>query len=547
MTKQSGDQTTPPWKLLKIPDFQTGSVSLNIELYAEAAKQLDSHEQPLIPAWSMREKSCRLAEWNYLLGKWDACLEWSERAAQASLECLRLTITHPLPQDYATNDDYAFAPYGIMVDDRAALRAREWVHFFESGMHWAVVGSHDAITKQIGELPLDQIPTDRFNADYDQLKYAFCLALQTYCRGEDSLAAFRENASREEKDSWIRHLSSSMLAIIAGDDEGYATSFESALRSHCQKGEYQSWGVPIPVFPSLATTVWHLAEQQQMYPKLPPHLQAYLFILKGMESVGPAKRSEQIAMRVPKPTTPADRLGLMAQDFQSDIALFKKAKAKFEQGDRLIDMAWLMASSSQSVAVTSFLRGDSVTFQEWCVLQCAATENYLMGNWQSAVPLDDGTIDPIKHRYGTGSWGQYLEEGLAWAAIGDHWEGVSTLLEYPDERMQPPEGGEGFRLYYLGLAKWWKTPEDLSWTEGVKSKKGAVQLAEQIEAIAEKDEKKFAKAMNKYVTAFLKRKHRGDYEFPHKAIFSWHLARRAGMKPKITPKNRLYLFELPSE
>ena len=262
--------------------------------------------------------------------------------------------------------------------------------------------------------------------------------------------------------------------------------------------------------------------------------------------------------------TPLQMLGLRG-DFSPDNAIKRyEDDLRIQQMPNLFDDSGMEGCSLRGLAVsvvmnanlvvdTFYLQGRWQKCIEWCRKLGEATDNALQGDWRQKDRHEDGRVDPDAwfEKSPCLPWGIYFSDGLAWSAIGQHWQLVDRLLAFPTEKTVPDRQGRAARNYYVGLARWWKDPMDLAWISSVKGARGAGSkgyhlLCSAMEAISKSDPKATATALQKYVEWFLKQRLHEE-QFPLNASFLWQVARRQRMTLAVPEEIDRFLFRIPEE
>jgi len=209
-------------------------------------------------------------------------------------------------------------------------------------------------------------------------------------------------------------------------------------------------------------------------------------------------------------------------------------------------MAW-----SETAAKWSYLAGHQGPFAEWSRIAAESVVYYLFGDWKKKQKHDDGTIAPERWFREQPSalnmtWVMYLADGLCYGAAGGHWDLVDKLLTFPEPTIQPDSDGKVARDYYLGLASWWKDPQDIAWIKEVNELRGAGSkayhlLCDAVAAIAIGEKRSLEKVLDQYVKLFIKRRTH-DQQFPIAATFLWYVARRKGIRLELPEESAKYIF-----
>jgi hypothetical protein len=249
-------------------------------------------------------------------------------------------------------------------------------------------------------------------------------------------------------------------------------------------------------------------------------------------------------------STLASQLHLKQYDYRSAIQQFLELENK-KDGTEFLD-PWNVANSlmnwSELATLGSYLAGHGEIFSKWSRIAADSVIYYLFGDWREKQKHDDGTIDPDRwfEEQPAMTWITYIEDGLCWASVGGHWELVDKLLKFPQPKIAADDDGKVARGYYLGLAAWWKNPQNLAGIKETKELRGAGSkayhlLCDAVAAIAAGDKPALEKALDQYIQLFLKRRDHEE-QFPINATFLWHVARRKGLKPELPEETAKYIF-----
>ena len=252
-------------------------------------------------------------------------------------------------------------------------------------------------------------------------------------------------------------------------------------------------------------------------------------------------------------STPASRLQIELHEYQSEMQRFRDFEKMTDGTESLSpwNIAWFLMSDSEWVAENSYLAGDQATCTKWSRIAAESVVYYLFGDWKKKQKHDDGTIDPercfrVQPSALNLTWARYLADGLCWGAAGGHWELIDRLLAFPEPTIQADDDGEVARDYYLGLARWWKDPQDIAWIKEVNELRGAGSkayhlLCDAVAAIAIGEKRSLEKVLDQYVKLFIKRRTH-DQQFPIAATFLWYVARRKGIRLELPEESAKYIF-----
>ena len=247
-----------------------------------------------------------------------------------------------------------------------------------------------------------------------------------------------------------------------------------------------------------------------------------------------------------------EKLGIKDYDPQENITSYTELLRSPERQTH--QFVYLLQGTAARIANSSYLRGEWDLCRQWSRTAGERTLEFFFGDWRFHEKHDDGRIDPDAwyNEEDADYWCTYIVEGLAWSAIGGHWDLVGELLTFPSPKIAPdPNEGKVSHAYYCGLARWWRDNDDVSWIEEVKGIRGAGSkayhlLADTVGAIAKNDPDAAAKPLTKYVQMFLKRRDHEE-QFPLAATLLWNIALHKGMKPPVPEELAIYLFSLPRE
>lgn len=265
----------------------------------------------------------------------------------------------------------------------------------------------------------------------------------------------------------------------------------------------------------------------------------------GHDWKGGILKAKQTAYR------PADRLQVKPLPYKDMIEMHLELLADEYPSVDWLTHAYLLASGANRIASASYLLGHWNVAKEWSGKTAEAGINYLFGDWKYKTTHDNGKVDAEAwfEQEPSIKWAEYLSQSLAWAAIGDYWNYVDRLLEFPTPRVTSDSDGRIARDYYLGLARWWKDASDVSWIADVKQVRGAGSkgvhlLCDAVRAIQCGNGDSVTSALKSYVEWFLKRRAHND-QFPLPAMFIWHVARRKGLTVHLPENIDMYIFHLP--
>jgi hypothetical protein len=234
--------------------------------------------------------------------------------------------------------------------------------------------------------------------------------------------------------------------------------------------------------------------------------------------------------------TPATKLGVDNEvlDPSQSLDTFASVRKKIATGERLLDMAWLRCSVSDTLCVVYYLRAERQETRQWAIEAVAGVEYYLFGDWREKAITDEGGVDPDWWFAQSISWTDQLCDGLCWGAVFGLWESIDKLMAFPTEKIGKDLEGAVPRAFYIGLARWWADHEDVSWIDDVKDMRGAGSKdyhmrCDVLNAISAQDVSLVSKTFTEYLQFWVKRIKDCPQRLPKGAAFLYHVAQREGM------------------
>ncbi len=508
-----------------------------IEQYRESLAEKGRPPQLFIPEWRMFCTAVLVARASYLAGQWDTCIEWSTKAAEAALDYL----TGSWREEFGGPVKITFE--GLTIERLPLpMDRQEWASYLQAGTSWAAIAGHWELVDKLLSYPQEQLAADVSG----KAAKRFWVGLAKWWRGSRDLKWVEAKRGAKAKAEPYVYLAEAVAAIGRQDQPTLSERLERYLL-HFPTQRTQAEDLPLA-----ASLVWHLAEREGLYASLPESCQKWLVILPAGAANQPAERAGGIADAAPAATTPAARLGVRPNEYSSAIEGYENCSRDDKDIERS-NRVWLVMSYATDAAKGAYLAGDWSTCGQWCRKAAAAGIDYLLGDWRNQVKTDDGKIDPAWwfEKPDGMDWVLYLDETLAWSAIGGHWDLVDKLLTFPRPEIAPDSDGKVARAYYLGLARWWQDDADVSWIAELKKLRGAGSkhyhlLADIVAAIHSGDSKALAKSFVQHVKHFLKARD-SDQRFPLGASFLWNVARRRDLACEVPDDTGKYLFTLPRE